>query len=447
MRKAAFVLGLLCLGNAKPVPADELKGTWYSSYNTGIGGIEVSIDLDHLPEGRSGTASISFIQTAPDITCPREAHPAFCEELSARSKRSPNGAFFAEDEGVLYEGDDEAFVAFRFPDETETRLLAINRNNPSSPMAGVRFYHPKRGIDAQVNAKKGRYFCETTQCSSELRDELKNDPQKALGLFATRSFLFKFNPYLDERAEAHETARSSLRQDNGFGKYESVGQYLTAVWKVTNRQNLALGQLRLFGTGSKFWGGQGELSDQNNSGQSLTSVRLKENGRNEQLVNFIVNYGFDNNDGVEPGELTIFLPPLPQNKISAVVTQSGTKTRVILERLGNYEGEAEGDVDGLPSELNLTDLRFSLRNVPADRMLVVRQAPDRTSIAVGQVPPSASDLRVSRCEPNIDPMRFSSVSFEGKLELLAGTWCEISSEEAGVNKGFVLGRYLSPQGF
>ena len=446
MKKAVVVFGGLCFGIAQSAFADDPKGSWYGSFNSGIGGIEVSIDLDHLPDGRTGTASISFIQIRSDINCPREAHPELCEELQARAQRSPNGAFFAEDEGVLYEGDDEAFVAFRFPDETEARVLAINRKSASSPIAGIRFYHPKRGIDAQVNAKKGRYFCETAQCSSEIRNELKNDPQKALGLFATRSFLFKFDPYLDERAEAHQTAQSSARQDNGFGKYESVGQYLTAAWKITSLQDQELGQLRLFGTGTKFWGGQGELTDQKSAGQNLIPVELTENGRNELTANFAITYSANGGSEREVGQLLIYLPPLPQDKISAVLTQAGMSNRIVLERLGTYEGEYEGDVDEVPLELDITDLRFSLRNVPADRMLLVRQAPDRTSGAVGELSPSASDLRVSSCEPNIDPIRFAATSFEGKLELLAGTWCEISSPEAGIIKGFILGRYLLPQG-
>ena len=103
-----------------------------------------------------------------------------------------------------------------------------------------------------------------------------------------------------------------------------------------------MGQLRVFGTGTKFWGGQGELSDQKSAGQNLIPVELTENGRNEQTANFVITYSANGGSEGEVGQLLIYLPPLPQDKISAVLTQAGMSNRVILERLGTYEGEYEG---------------------------------------------------------------------------------------------------------
>ncbi|MEM8541650.1 MAG: hypothetical protein AAGF25_11915, partial [Pseudomonadota bacterium] len=177
-----FLIPAFLIGFLSPLFASEEKGAWYGSFATDIGGIEISIDLDQLSAGRSGTASISFLQIAPELNCPPVAHPDLCSELKSRAKRTPNGAFFAEEEGVLYEGDDEAFVAFRFRDEVQARLLAIQRSKQNPNGASIRFYHHERGVDAHVDAKRGRHFCETAQCSEQIRNALESDPAKALGL-------------------------------------------------------------------------------------------------------------------------------------------------------------------------------------------------------------------------------------------------------------------------
>ncbi|MEM8540965.1 MAG: hypothetical protein AAGF25_08405, partial [Pseudomonadota bacterium] len=258
------------------------------------------------------------------------------------------------------------------------------------------------------------------------------------GLFATRSFLTNFSPGLDRRAEAHNSSSISDQLDNGFGKYESVGQYLTAVWQLQGPEKEYLGELRLFGTGTAVWGGNGELDlDQ----QPTISVSLSDEGRNEERVTFSVSRVETSTLEKPVGELIVFLPPMPRNEIVGQLILDGVENRVVLQRLGSYEGEYEGD----SIELEIEETTFALRNVPSGRTLVVRLSPNRSSQPIGQLSTTANDLRILSCDPSIDRDRYKAASFEGKLELLGGAWCQINSVQAGVQNGFILGRYLLPK--
>ncbi|MEM9330989.1 MAG: SH3 domain-containing protein [Pseudomonadota bacterium] len=95
-----------------------------------------------------------------------------------------------------------------------------------------------------------------------------------------------------------------------------------------------------------------------------------------------------------------------------------------------------------PAKTALTLPSYGLRNIPSGRALRIRSAPNRSSQAIGQMESDTQNLSLLSCTPQIDPVRFGQVSFEGKLELLGGVWCRIKTRDG--RQGFVLGRYLRP---
>ncbi|MEP2760248.1 MAG: hypothetical protein ABJO09_14380 [Hyphomicrobiales bacterium] len=440
-----------CLGAALGLlvqfsPGEAVEyGPWYSGFSTGVGSIEINIDLDQLGSSRSGAAAISFVQTGDGAVCPREVHPDFCDELQGRARRNDQKAFDVAVLGVLYEGNAEAFVAFGFKDEETVRLLAIKRANRGAGLAAVRFYHPVRGIDAQINAIPQQHFCELAQCSSDRLKELVNNEEKAIGFLGNPDFSSSFDRKKDARVQAHAKRNqgTSGTDDNGFGIYQSLGQFMTAVWRIEYENGAEMGELRIFGTGTKYWGGRGEL-DELERFRSRLEVKIDERARADEFVDFDVTYFANGPSEQASGELLIALPASPTQTIGGVLVQAGRKISIQLTRIGTYEGEAPGDASGSDDVASITEINFSLRNIPEGRALVIRELPDRSSSSLGDLPSSANNLRVNQCVPSIDQTQFEEATAEGKLELLGGVWCEIDPLDYGIPSGFILGRYLQP---
>ncbi|MEP2707109.1 MAG: hypothetical protein ABJQ71_18320 [Roseibium sp.] len=419
-------------------------GPWYGAFRTGIGATDISIDLDQLANSRTGAAAIAFIPTGRPDECPRDAHPAFCKELADRVQQGDPDAFDNQVLGVLYEGDKEAFIAFGFSDEETVRMLAVKRSGRDAPFAAVRFYHPLRGVDAEVNSKPDSHLCEQAQCFSDRLRELARNGDAAIGLLQNPKFFGTFDLNKDGRADAHARWLSSVPapKDNGFGVYQSVGQFMTAIWQVEDDGGTGIGELRIFATGTRSWGGFGELDDNTHAGKR-SKVKLDESGRSQAGVDFDLTFAASGGEELS-GELVIDLPQSPKGRITGLLTHAGRQTSVSLKRLGAYEGEFEDSGDYESSGSEGFDHFFHLRNVPEGRSLVLRQGPSRKSKALAGLMWTTTGLSIEQCTPDIASEVFNLSSHDEKLELLGGAWCQVTTANTQIPSGYVLGRYLQP---
>ncbi|MEM8836797.1 MAG: hypothetical protein AAGE89_01795 [Pseudomonadota bacterium] len=326
---------------------DYTYGPWHGAFNTGFSTFDIVVDLDHLAGSRTGGANISIIPTRPDRTdtvCPREAHPDFCYELVERLKQETRDAFRTLGLGVLFPNDNEAYIAFAFSDEETVRMLSLRRDGKGASIAETRIYHPVRGLDLHVKAKPHRHFCETETCSAARLDDLAENESRAFGFFRDNNFIASFYRKGDFRADVHaEDAQHGrpVRQES-FGTYLSVGQFMTAVWLVRDAEGRDMGELRIFATGTRYWGGRGELDERPHFGMR-SSIELEESSRSDDHASFKVTYFADGSGERVTGDLVIDLPRTPRDTISARLTQGDSQIPVNLKRLGSYEGESVGD--------------------------------------------------------------------------------------------------------
>ncbi|MEM8797181.1 MAG: hypothetical protein AAGE61_16585 [Pseudomonadota bacterium] len=326
---------------------DHTFGPWHGAINTGFSTFDIVIDLDHLEGSRTGSANISIIPTRPDridAVCPKDAHPDFCYELVERLTEKTPEAFRTLVLGVLFQNDNEAYVAFSFFDEETVRMLSLHRDGKGASIAKTRIYHPVRGLDLHVKAKPNRHFCETETCSAARLDDLAENENRALGFFRDNDFIASFYRNGDFRADVHAEDSQHGRpvRQESFGTYLSVGQFMTAIWQVRDAKGRDIGELRIFATGTPHWGGRGELDERPHFGRR-SSIEIEESGRSDDHASFTVIYFADGSGEQVTGDLVIDLPRTPRDTISARLTQGDSQIPVQLTRLGSYEGESVGD--------------------------------------------------------------------------------------------------------
>ena len=430
-------------------------GPWYSSFLGSIGAFDLSINLDHLRGSRTGDAVIDFSVNGSRAPCPKTTHPAFCTILQERAERGDRSAFATETLGVLYEGNKEAFVAFAFSDEETVYLLAIRRQGRS---ASLRLYHSARGVDAEVSLTSGPHLCEVAQCMGDRLINLAENEEKALGVFKTGDILRSFDPKRDLRAAAHRGARQQAKQLTNntpkrkrFGIYESIGQYMTAVWRVQDGQDRPMGELRIYATGTPYWGGFGELDEPFRFRKRLKVV-MEESHRTARFVTFGIAYAMGKSSNVAVASLKLDLPNAPDGKMRGLLTRGDGKIPIHLLRMGSYEGEIEdnlasddGSDDGHGDEASdIVDLSFALRDVPKGRSLILRQDPSRSAKMLGELPDTATGIHVDHCIPSINSGQFERTDKAGKLKLLNTVWCQIIAPASPAIRGYIPGRYLTP---
>lgn len=85
--------------------------------------------------------------------------------------------------------------------------------------------------------------------------------------------------------------------------------------------------------------------------------------------------------------------------------------------------------------------QYALRGIPEGKRLQLRVQPDRKSKIVGSLSRSATGIWIRDCQPYVDSFTFEEASRERKMQMLAGSWCEIEFDNL---VGFVPGAFLDP---
>lgn len=439
--KALWLALVVALGSVGPALAQF--GPWYGAYSAtlGQGDFEIVIELDQLPGGTTGMASIGLFPLTG--RCPTGAmSQTLCTEIDraiARVERQGgNIASWISVQGVVFAGS-KAAIAYAFPGETTVRLaeLALEGNG-----AALRLLHPERRIEAETRLARSAHSCDYSMCGADRLDALARDPQSFAGPLGALAFQ-RFFPDLDlaENTPAPTPVAPPVPPTGSGG---------VTLWDVSAiADGRPLGVLYLSGTGRAL-GGQGVLNSigfgpdtevaiapdrSRNDGFSL-NVTFFADGSGEQRDGLLL-LGSPVRDGVVEGTLVEdthveVVRMIRDDTFAPDPAPDGGR-----DFLGPDEADETFDMPGI----GVYGPSYVLRNIPAGQRLAVRDRPDRSGPTIGSLQRDARGIHVLGCTPEVNSLDFEQADQAGRRRLLDQVWCRIDHPDIG---GYVLGGYLEP---
>ncbi len=423
-------------------PAAAQNGPWYGAYAAapGPGDVEVLVELDQLPGGATGMASVGLFPLTG--RCPTGAmSQSFCNALNAAYDSAQRQGVPANEvvltEGVVFEGDVAAIV-FAIRGDPDRRIIEIVRGGNGYKLS---IHHPQRGFEAELAVQRQAHSCEFSMCSADRLNDLRANPASYAGPLGALAFLRAYPMLALNQGAPPAPARAPAPAN---------GQDPSYLWEV-----LAMGDGRPLGTlylrgANATLSGDGTL---NSVGFGpATEVRIAPERTRGNGFGLHVTY-FASGSG-EQREALLLLGASRNGLLEGTLIED---TYVETVRLIRDDGAGPMHVGGVPPEefwpdpehdlpgIGVYGPSYVLRNVPPGQRLSVREAPSRDAVIAGTLARNAVDILVLGCTPDIDSLVFEQADIAGKRSLLDAAWCEVShGTGAAVLEGWVVGGYLEP---
>ena len=198
-------------------------------------------------------------------------------------------------------------------------------------------------------------------------------------------------------------------------------------------------------------GGRGEVLLQPpgaGNGDMMLNATATQAGATDIVLSLV-----DPNDGIVRGSLS--LAETVRGKPAGTLTFMGEKWDVMVPVIAELEGPIDYDIQ--PGDLaedphdtpgiGVTGPTYRLRGGDIGASVQLRDRPERSARAAGEVNSGAQGILLKRCLPQIDSAAFDRADNSGRRALLAQAWCEVAVPMAGDAwmEGWLPGRLLEPE--
>lgn len=418
-----------CLVVTSVLPASAQQAPWLASYEYTDGVFEIAIELEQLPGGTVGDASI-FMFTEP-TWCQQDARLEFCQDIARGLKADPSGYGYTV-RGVVYR-EDRATIAFSFPGDNVVRVAQITRQGSNFDLL---IAHPQRGVDIEIPLSRGPHSCNSAMCTGDRLDHLRGNPASFAGPLADAAFLRSFPAIMLAQGN------SGVQPQPAPAPVPPSANQATTWGIIDQADGRRRGLLHLDTWGNTI-SGSGVMDSVGFGPDTEVSIvpdRIRGEGYSLRVTYYASGSG-EQRDG-----LLLLGGAIADGVLEGTLIED---TYVEVVRLVRDNNASYGPADSGPDPEDLYDLpgigvygpSYELRNVPEGQRLAVRSAPQRTTGALGSLSRTVSGILVVGCTPDIDSWTFEQADMAGKRALLDGVWCEIQHD--GIT-GWVAGTYLEP---